>query len=229
MNTKMAARPGGYGELPDQRELAGQRGHDADEDQQRHPVADAPLGYQLAQPHHERRACGHGDHHQHDAGGRVVLDQHHPAGEAAAPAEQVGDARRLEEGEHDGDYAGPLGDDRPTRLALVLELLQLRDDHRQELHDDAGGYVWEDAEAEHREVLEGVAREEVEQTEGAALPLTGQGIEAVQFDPRHRDRRPQPVEGEDAQGEEDLASQIRNLEHVAVHVQHQRSPPRLLP
>ncbi len=38
-------------------------GRDAGEDHQRHAVADAALGDQLAHPHHQRRACGH---HQHD-------------------------------------------------------------------------------------------------------------------------------------------------------------------
>ena len=38
-------------------------GGDAREDQQRHAVADAALGDQLAHPHHQRRARGH---HQHD-------------------------------------------------------------------------------------------------------------------------------------------------------------------
>ncbi len=36
---------------------------DAGEDQQRHAVADAAFGDQLAHPHHQRRACGQ---HQHD-------------------------------------------------------------------------------------------------------------------------------------------------------------------
>ena len=54
-------------------DAAGQAHHDADENDQRHAVADAALADLLAQPHDEGRTGGQRQNgHQHKGGARII-------------------------------------------------------------------------------------------------------------------------------------------------------------
>ena len=66
---------------------------------------------------------------------------------AVAVAEDERERRGLQRGDADGEVARVLRDLALTDRALLLELLQLGDDHTEHLHDDARGDVRHDARA----------------------------------------------------------------------------------
>jgi hypothetical protein len=53
-------------------------------------------------------------------------------------------------------------------LTLALQLLELRDHHREQLHDDAGGDVGHDPEREDRHLLQRTAGEHVDDADDVA-------------------------------------------------------------
>ena len=98
-------------------------------------------------------------------------DQDHPAGvrlQRALALEEERVAERLRRGERDGQVARVLVDLGVARLALLLQLLEPRDDDRQQLEDDRGRDVRHDPEREERELRERAAREQVQQAEDRA-------------------------------------------------------------
>ena len=79
-----------------------------------------------------------------------------PAGSVRTPAPTMAltklavlecdrDERALEQRQHDGRIAGVLVDLLAALLAFLLELLELRDDHGEQLQDDRGADVGHDA------------------------------------------------------------------------------------
>src|SRR5690606_543542 len=212
--------PHGPGLGPELAEHEWELADSRDEDQQRHPVADAALGDQLSDPQHYRRAGGHGGDDQRNTARRVVRDQVDVPGEQTR-VEHVGEAGRLDEREDDRQVPGPLGDHLPARLTLFLERLETRDDHGEQLHDDRRGDVGDDSQREHRELLQGATREQVEQTVDAtgrlkALPQP----HGLEVDARDRDGGAEAVHGEHGKREQDLGPEVRDPEHVAVDGEH---------
>jgi hypothetical protein len=147
------------------REAGGDRG----EDQQGHAVADALVGDQLAQPHDQAGAGGHGQHHDEDGHDRVVVEDESRARRVVEQRPGLlreGDERRgLQHGQADGQIARVLRHLRLARLALLLQGLEPRDHHREQLHDDAGRDVGHDPEREDRQLQQRAAAEEVDQAE----------------------------------------------------------------
>jgi hypothetical protein len=207
---------------PDGAEVGRQLADDRGEDQQRHAVADAPLRHQLAHPHDQGGAGGQADHHdQHPApvvltAEQVDVAERVAAGEALATVlEQEGEARRLHDGDGHGEVPRPLRDLALADRALLLPLLQLRDHHGQDLHDDRGRDVGHHAQGEHGELRDGAPGEEAQELEGTGLP--GVVLERLQrrdVDPRHRHVRAEPVQQDHEHGEGDLVAEILHLEHV---------------
>ena len=141
------------GVLQDAHALSGQVGGHTGDDQQRHTVTDAAVGDQLTDPHHEHGTSGHDDDHGDDAEEADILAQHLLAGaEQLLVVRQCHDARGLQQGESDGEVAGVLGHLRLTGLPLLLQLLEARDDHGQQLHDDGRRDVGHDADREDRQL-----------------------------------------------------------------------------
>ena len=62
---------------------------DLGEDQQRHAVADAVLGDQLAEPHDHGGAGGHGDDHDQERGGAVAVQERPPGSPASRLPERA--------------------------------------------------------------------------------------------------------------------------------------------
>ena len=96
---------------------------------------------------------------------------------AASSAEQraaAGDRDergRLQDAERDGEVAGVLGQRRLAGLALLVEGVEVWDDHAQQLHDDRRRDVRHDAEREDRELEQRAAAEQVDEVvEAAACP-----------------------------------------------------------
>ena len=210
--------------------LAGQGGHDRREDDDRHAVADPAGGDQLAQPHDQRRPRGQGEHGQGEpARGQPGEDVQ---GQDPLVVGQLHDAGRLEQGQEHRHVAGVLLDLLAPALALLLELLQPGDDHPEELHDDRGGDVGHDPQGEDGELGQRPAREQVDQRERAAGVLgrvLQVVLDGVEVDPGHRQVGPEPVDGDDGHGEEDLAPQLGDLEGVAKGRQHPRVSSPLRP
>ena len=205
----------------DRPEPVGHAGHDRGEDDHRHAVADAPLADQLAHPHQHG---GAGDERGDDqvAPRPQALRQDRHAGRvdrqvagAAPSAEHEHESGRLQRRQGDRDVPGVLGDLALPDGALLLQLLELGDHHAEDLHDDARRDVGHDPEGEDREALEGAAGEQVEEADGA-LGAGGvlQLLDRLMVDPGNADRRPEPVDGDHHQREQDLVAQIRDLEDV---------------
>ena len=138
---------------------------DLGEDQDRHAVADAALGDQLAEPHDHGGAGGHGDDHDQEGRGAVVVQQRarsQPC-EQVAGAGQRDDAGRLQQRQAERQVAGVLGDLGLAGLALLLEGLQPRDHHDEQLQDDARRDVGHDPEREDRQLEQRAAGEQVDQ------------------------------------------------------------------
>ena len=145
---------------------------------------------------------------------------------AAAVVEQERQRRRLQHRDGHREVAGPLGDLALADGPLLLPLLQLGDDHRQDLHDDRAGDVGHDAQREDGEVRQARAREELQVGEHATrlLGLALQRRDGVEIDARSRHVGAEPVEGEHAQREQDLVPEVGDPEHVPQAGQHDCSP-----
>ena len=89
--------------------------------------------------------------------------------EQVAGAGQRHDAGRLEQREAEGEVAGVLGDLGLAGLALLLEGLQPRDHHDQQLQDDARRDVGHDPEREDRQLEQRAAGEQVDQVVDAGV------------------------------------------------------------
>ena len=110
------------------------------------------------------------------ARGRVEVGDHVGALEAGE-AEQAAlalvqcehEAGGLDQREADGDVARPLGDLLLPDLAFLLPLLELRDHHLEQLHDDRRRDVRHDPEEEDRDVGDRSTGEQVEEADDAAV------------------------------------------------------------
>ena len=89
-------------------------------------------------------------------------------------------------------------------LALLLQRLEPRDHHGQQLQDDARGDVGHDAQREDGQVQQRAAGEQVDQrVETLLVPLGGlleAEVHLLHVDVRRRDDRAQPEDGQDRRG-----------------------------
>ena len=146
------------------------------------------------------------------------------------PIEGVDQARRLHQGQRHREVAGGLGDLLLTHGALVAPLLQLGDDGGEQLNDDGAGDVRHDAEAEHGQADQSPAAEEVEEAEHArGRRLALELLQVVPVDAGDRDVRPELVEGDDGQREDDLVAKVGDPEHVGEPGEHGRSSSQRCP
>ena len=108
------------------------------------------------------------------------------------------------------EIAGVLGDLGGAGLAFLLQGLQARDHHGQQLQDDAGGDVGHDAEREDRQLQQRAAGEQVDQAVDAGVvgPVDAL-LDLDVVDAGRRDGRPEPEEHDDEQHEQQLAAQVR--------------------
>ena len=154
---------GAPADLPQLRQEAGADGH---EDKDGHALAEALIGDQFGHPHDEAGAAGHDEHHDHKVPhGTVrnnlralVVEQR-----AGTCGHQNGGG--LQHGKADGQITGVLGQLGFAGLAFLVQCLETRDDHTQQLDDDRCGDVRHDAQCENRQLQHGAAGEEVHQTD----------------------------------------------------------------
>jgi hypothetical protein len=97
-------------------------------------------------------------------------------------------------------------------LAFFAQLFEPRNDHGEQLHDDARGDVGHDAYREHRELQQRTAGEQVDQRVDlgrlATAHLSNTLLHVRVVDSRGGDGRADPVEDDDTQREQDLPSQV---------------------
>ena len=77
------------------------------------------------------------------------------------------DTEGLHQRQDDGQIAGPLGDLAPAQFAFLLQFLERRDHHRQQLQNDRRRDVRHDAQREDRQAADVAAGEQVEEAEDA--------------------------------------------------------------
>ena len=123
------------------------------------------------------------------------------------------DGRGLEDAQADREVARVLGELGGARLPLLVELLEVRDHHAQQLDDDRRRDVGHDAQRENREIRQRTAREQVEHGHGHARVLE-RVRELVERDAGHRHVRAETIQREDSQSEQDLLAQLRYLECI---------------
>ena len=102
-----------------------------------------------------------------DAG--VRDDRQRAVAEQLPAVGQRDDAGALQDGQRDRQVAGVLGQLVLTRLPFLLQLLEPRDDHGEQLHDDARRDVGHDAQREDRQLQQRAAGEQVEQRVDAGV------------------------------------------------------------
>ena len=211
--------------LVDGLEPGGDGGHHVGEDQDRHPLADAALGDQLGQPHDEGRPRREDQHHeegQRPVEGRDQVDAGAEQGRVVA-VEGVDEAGGLHHGQRHGEVAGGLGDLLLADRALVPPLLELGDHRGEQLDDDGARDVGHDAQAEDGQAHQRAAAEEVEEAEHARR--RGRALERLQarpVDAGHGDVRPDLVQGDDGQREDDLVAKVGDPEDVGEPGEHGR-------
>src|SRR6476659_5595963 len=183
-------------------------------------MADPALGDQLAHPHEQRAAAGQRDNDQEHLREGALAD--HALPPEAGRAEQEDVAERLREGQHDGQIARVLRDLLLADLALLLEPLERRHDHREQLQDDRGRDVGHDPQREQGQAGEAPAGEEVEEAEDVR---SSDAVEAVlhriRVDARRGDVGTEPVERQDPRREEQLLPDLLNAEGVENRLEHQ--------
>src|SRR5439155_1367249 len=110
---------------------------DTDEDDQRHPVADAAFANLLAEPHDERRTRRQRqDGHQRKSPSGMV--DHRLAVGAGGRLQSLRDRERLDYAQHDRQVARILRNFSPPEFALFLQPLEIRKYDGHQLQDDRG-------------------------------------------------------------------------------------------
>src|SRR3954463_10482829 len=213
--------------LQDLTALAGEARGDRGEDQQRHAVADAAVGDELAEPHDDGGAGGHDGHeHEHavDRGGvedRLLAVGEQPARHAAG---QRHDAGGLQDRESDREVAGVLRQLGLAGLTLLLQPLQARDHHDEQLDDDAARDVGHDPERENGQLEQRAAAEQVDQAvDRGVLARIDAGVDVLVVDPRRGDDRAEPEQAHDGEREQDLLPKVRSAKRPAERPEHARS------
>ncbi len=142
--------------------------------------------------------------------------------EQVARAGQRDDARRLEQRQAEGEVARVLGDLGLTGLALLLEGLQPRDHHDQQLQDDARRDVGHDPEREHGQLQQRATGEQVDQVvDAGVVHVVDARLDVADVDARGGDLRAGPEDHDDHQDEQQLAPQVRSPEGVRERGQHE--------
>jgi hypothetical protein len=193
--------------------LARDAGGDADEDQQRHAVADSAFGDQFAHPHHKSGAGGHHQHDDHQGEDALVGDDVEAATlQQTTVGGQRNDAGGLQDGQRDRQVAGVLRHLGLAGLAFLAQFLESRDDHGEQLHDDAGGDVGHHANREYGQLQQGTTGEQVDERVDlrriAPVDLRNTLLHVRVVDARRGNGRAEPVQHDDAQREQNLPSQV---------------------
>ena len=130
----------------------------------------------------------------------------------AAVGRQRHDAGGLQDGQRDSQIARVLRHLGLAGLAFFSQLFEPRNDHGEQLHDDARGDVGHHADREHGQLQQRTAGEQVDQrVDLPGFPAAGLLDALLHVGVVHAGRRQrgaEAVEHDDAEGEQDLPSQV---------------------
>ena len=198
-------------------------GDDTGEDDQRDPVADAPLGNLLAEPHDKGGARRQGDHrHQNEADAGV--GNHGRTSGSAHGLQPDGDAGTLNNRQDDRAVAGPAGDDLLPLGALFGQALDGFEDHAEQLQNDRGADVGHDPQSKNGHPLQGTAGKGADHPEQCPLASLKKLGQYLGIDTRCRHVTPDAVNRQHSEGEEDPPPQFGNTEDVLDARKQVRSP-----
>ena len=96
--------------------------------------------------------------------------------------------------------AGVLGDFLASLLTLLFQLLQVGDDHGQQLENNGGTDVGHDPQGKDGQLLQGTAGEHVEDTENGPLHGVKKGLQGYAVDAGRGDMNPDPVDRQQRRG-----------------------------
>ena len=102
-----------------------------------------------------------------------------------------------------------------------MELLEAGDDDPQELDDDGGGDVGHDAQREDAQLEQRATGEDVDEAEKILILSSSDALLGVgQVDAGGRQDRPEPEQGHDAEGEEQLRPEVWRSERLSERAEH---------
>jgi hypothetical protein len=181
----------------------GHPGNDTGKDQERNPVADALFRDLLAHPHQEGCSSGDGQSCGYVGNGTRVLQR---------PADPDDHAQTLDEGQDDGEVTGVLGNFLAPLRALLIQPLQVGNDHCEELHDNGGVDVRRYAHGKNSKIFKSPAGNNIKESKNK--PAADQLGKPLGVDPGNRDVGAQPEDKDHAQGEQEFCPEFRNLDGV---------------
>src|SRR5258708_5693216 len=158
---------------------------------QRYPVANAPLGYLFAEPHQKHRP-GYQRHDGGEAERKPRID-HQPA----LRFQRNCNAQTLKGRQEQRAVARVLGDLPATGFTLLLQLLERRRHHGHQLHDDRCRNVRHDPQCEDGKSRQGATREHLEHVR-----------ELNRIDPGNRNVRAYAVHDQGTQQEQQTALEV---------------------
>src|SRR5713101_6007346 len=192
---------------------ARQPDNDADEDDQRHAVADAAFADLFAEPHDERRTRRQReDGHQGKAKPWVI--NHGLPARAGRRLQGLRDREGLDDAQDDRQVARILRNLAPAKFAFLLQTFEVRKNHGHQLQNDRRGYVRHDAERENRQAAEVAAAEEVENAQHGARGLGEELFQHRGIDSRRGNVRADAINPQEGQREQHTVPQVFDAEHV---------------
>ena len=189
---------------------AGEPHHNAGEYNQRDAVADAPFRNQLAQPHQEHRSGGHRQHGGDGGHQRIAGEAHIGQHIGLLQQNQLGEGLGNGNG-HRSPVGNPVHFD-AARFALPRHRLQLRDDRREQLHNDGRRDVGEHPQRHDAHAPQRAPGEQIQEPQ--QLVVAEQVFQRRRVQARDGDVRHQPVQGQHRQGEQDFRPQVGQAEGV---------------
>src|ERR1041384_2253463 len=188
---------------------ARQTDNDANEDDQRHTIANATFANLLAQPHDESGAGSQRENgHQDERWAGVV-------NEIGLRLQRAGDGQRLNDAQDDRQVARVLGNLLAAELAFFLQALKVREDHLHQLKDDGSGDVGHDAQRENGELAKVAAAEKVEEAQRRTRRRVEDALQLGDVDAGRGNVRTNTVHRQQRQREQDAVPQVFDAEHVS--------------
>ena len=122
---------------------------------------------------------------------------------------------RLQDAQEDREVTRVLRQLRLARLTFLMEVIEARNNHPQQLNDDRRGDVGHDTQGEDRQLQKRSTREQVDEVEQRRLRLLRHtALHGLRVNTGRRNERTQPERGHDEKGKEQLPTQVGGTERL---------------
>ena len=200
-------------------EGTGQAGNDTDHDDEGNAIANASVGDLLAEPHDEQRASHQQDDRRNpEEGSGSGTVKRGDGGNGACHPELLDDVTDVARGLDDHDDHRKVTHDLvhflTSALTFLLQALEVRHRHAEQLDDDGRGDVRHDTQGKDGCIAEGTAREHVQQAEKTALAAPLKDGELGGVDAWDDDERSETIDQDDEDGKQDAFAQLLDLEDI---------------